>query len=103
MRVSIVVFPGTNCDRDTKWAFEQIGANAGFVNKIFEPYFTTKHKSVGTGIGLYMSKQIVEKHMGGKISCKNIKHKMGLEEGKLYKCAMFTVEIPKQIKPKILG
>jgi phosphoribosylformylglycinamidine synthase len=31
MRVSIVVFPGTNCDRDTKWAFEQIGANAEFV------------------------------------------------------------------------
>ncbi len=31
MRVSIVVFPGTNCDRDTKWAFEQIGANVEFI------------------------------------------------------------------------
>ena len=79
------------------------GIKNDIITKVFEPYFTTKHKSVGTGIGLYMSKQIVEKHMGGKISCKNIKHKMGLEEGKLYKCAMFTVEIPKQIKPKVLG
>jgi phosphoribosylformylglycinamidine synthase len=31
MRVSVVVFPGTNCDRDTKWAFEQIGANVEFI------------------------------------------------------------------------
>jgi phosphoribosylformylglycinamidine synthase I len=31
MRVSVVVFPGTNCDRDTKWAFEQIGAEVSFV------------------------------------------------------------------------
>lgn len=31
MRVSVVVFPGTNCDRDTKWAFEEIGANVEFV------------------------------------------------------------------------
>jgi len=31
MRVSVVVFPGTNCDRDTKWAFEQIGAEVQFV------------------------------------------------------------------------
>jgi len=31
MRVSVVVFPGTNCDRDTKWAFEEIGAEVEFV------------------------------------------------------------------------
>jgi len=31
MRVSVVVFPGTNCDRDTKWAFEKIGANVAFI------------------------------------------------------------------------
>jgi len=31
MRVSVIVFPGTNCDRDTKWAFEEIGANVEFV------------------------------------------------------------------------
>ena len=31
MKVAVVVFPGTNCDRDTKWAFEQIGAKADFI------------------------------------------------------------------------
>ena len=31
MKVGVVVFPGTNCDRDTKWAFEKIGAKAEFI------------------------------------------------------------------------
>jgi len=31
MKVSVIVFPGTNCDRDTKWAFEKIGADVEFV------------------------------------------------------------------------
>ena len=31
MKVSVVVFPGTNCDRDTKWAFEKIGADVEFI------------------------------------------------------------------------
>ena len=31
MKVGVVVFPGTNCDRDTKWAFEKIGAKVEFI------------------------------------------------------------------------
>jgi len=31
MKVGVVVFPGTNCDRDTKWAFERLGAKADFI------------------------------------------------------------------------
>ena len=31
MKVGVVVFPGTNCDRDTKWAFEKLGADVEFV------------------------------------------------------------------------
>lgn len=64
------------------------------ITKVFDPYFTTKHKSIGTGIGLYMSKQMIEKHMHGTITCKNIKHKMGTND--FYKCSMFTIAIPKK-------
>lgn len=50
--------------------------NAGGVqvnpkSKIFEPYFTTKNDSDGTGIGLYMSKLIIDKNMKGKLRVKN--------------------------------
>ncbi len=68
------------------------GIKNDIISKIFDPYFTTKHRSIGTGIGLYMSKQLVEKHMNGKISCKNIIHRFG--EDKFFQCAMFSVELP---------
>ena len=55
--------------------------------KIFEPYFTTKEDSNGTGIGLYMSKIIVEKNMKGKLRVKNIKNG-----------AQFAIFIPKNFK-----
>ena len=41
------------------------------LSKVFEPYFTTKFESQGVGIGLYMSKMIVEESMGGRLSVSN--------------------------------
>lgn len=60
------------------------------MNKVFEPYFTTKSSSDGTGIGLYMSKQIIEK-MNGKISVNNVTYKY---EGIEYKGASFKIMLP---------
>lgn len=47
------------------------GINQKIIDRVFEPYFTTKFKDEGTGIGLYMSKMIVEESMYGKLKLKN--------------------------------
>lgn len=48
-----------------------LGVSQNILDKVFEPYFTTKYKSSGTGIGLYMSKEIVTRHMDGDIFMDN--------------------------------
>ena len=49
------------------------GIDEGIIDKIFEPYFTTRDQIAGTGLGLYISKTIIERNMAGRLSVKNIK------------------------------
>lgn len=65
---------------DGTWEGERmvltIRDNAGgipddILDRVFDPYFTTKGPDRGTGIGLFMAKSIIEKSMGGRISARN--------------------------------
>ena len=47
------------------------GIDKEIMDKIFEPYFTTKHKYQGTGLGLYMTHKIIQTSMKGKITVHN--------------------------------
>ncbi|MDY0326655.1 MAG: PAS domain-containing protein [Arcobacteraceae bacterium] len=63
------------------------GISEDIKDKIFDPYFTTKHQSQGTGLGLYMSSQIIHNHFHGKIFEQNIENEESFG-------ASFVIEFP---------
>lgn len=48
------------------------GVPSEIISKIFNPYFTTKNQNVGTGLGLYIAKNLIEESMQGSLEVKNI-------------------------------
>lgn len=50
------------------------GIPKNVIDRIFEPYFTTKHKSIGTGIGLAMCKKIIEEHHNAVLNVHNVEY-----------------------------
>ena len=61
------------------------------INNIFEPYFTTKHKSQGTGLGLHMTYTLIVNAMKGDISVQNVVYKFN---EKICNGASFKITIP---------
>lgn len=68
-----------------------MGIKDDIIEKVFDPYFTTKHQSQGTGIGLYMSQEIVSKLLNGKICVENETY---LYNNIKYTGASFKIELP---------
>jgi C4-dicarboxylate-specific signal transduction histidine kinase len=83
-----------NCNKDSEYINLYISDCAGgipenIIDKIFEPYFTTKSQDKGTGIGLDMSKSIITKVDG----LLNVSNQIKLIDNKEYKGACFKISL----------
>ncbi|WP_419765018.1 MAG: PAS domain S-box protein [Arcobacter sp.] len=66
------------------------GIKDEIIDRIFEPYFTTKHRSDGTGIGLFMTQEIVHKHLGGDIEVEKLTFKY---DNNIYTGSKFIIKL----------
>ena len=85
-----------NVFQDEHYNICEIYDNAGgvpqdIIKKIFDPYFTTKHQSQGTGIGLHMSKDIIQSSLDGILDVQNREFQI---ENNKYFGACFIIKLP---------
>ncbi len=67
------------------------GIDETIIERIFEPYYTTKE--MGTGLGLFIVKTLIDKHLHGNIICKNCDNHYNEVS---YKGTRFSISLPKQ-------
>ncbi len=67
------------------------GIDDQVIKRVFEPYYTTKDKNQGTGIGLYMSQEIISRHMKGTLTVENTTYDYN---GMSYTGAFFSITLP---------
>ena len=67
------------------------GISEDTISRIFEPYFTTKHKSQGTGIGLHMTYNMIVDGMHGELDATNVEYEY---KGHKYKGANLKITLP---------
>ena len=84
-----------NLYKEDSYSVITIKDNAGgipqdIIKKVFDPYFTTKHKSQGTGIGLYMTNEIMVKHFNGVLEVISETYEYN---NRTYNGALFTIKI----------
>ncbi|MDD2540378.1 MAG: CHASE domain-containing protein [Desulfuromonadaceae bacterium] len=65
------------------------------IGRVFDPYFTTKPKGKGSGVGLHMSKTIIEEHMGGRLTVANV------GEGAQFRIEVKITTVPENCKSKL--
>jgi PAS domain S-box-containing protein len=68
------------------------GIDEKLINRIFEPYFTTKHQSQGTGLGLSMTRNLIVEGMRGELNVENHTYSYNQET---FTGALFTITLPK--------
>jgi len=72
-KVIRVITYDTNTECIVEICDNGIGISNKVIEKVFDPYFTTKGEKIGTGLGLYMAKSIIEEHHYGKIEIESQK------------------------------